>query len=276
MSSRAFGGHTCHKIFLPKCPKRQFWCLRTENQGGGVLFVDFNVPLKVQTTQSVGSSFDGWMGYDPLLDVGRDGRCGRAGGNEWTGRRRATPADLTRDQQILWDAWQLLYGRASITSFHLHLARAPMAFASRSWHCLPVAAMTSRHWMIPTRTRGSPTLDPLTALACVIVLYAVSSDARYVGLDEHWPTSIIRQRRVPGQPRVDWSHFDADRDCVECFFGWSSAPSGSSVVLSAWSGPSWSRAIRSVWLCFPPPLPGPCPLLSPRFLAYCSWISTSP
>jgi hypothetical protein len=82
------------------------------------------------------------------------------------------------------------------------------------------SGVTSGHWMILTRTCGSPTLAPPDHLGtCDHLLLAVLFDAGYVGLDKYWPTAIIKQRRVPGEPRVDWSHFDADRACVECFFG---------------------------------------------------------
>jgi hypothetical protein len=55
--------------------------------------------------------------------------------------------------------------------------------------------------------------------ACDHLLFAVLFDAGYVGLDKYWPTAVIKQHRVPGEARFDWSHFDADRACVECFFG---------------------------------------------------------
>ena len=41
----------------------------------------------------------------------------------------------------------------------------------------------------------------------------------YIGLNRYWHTAIVKQRRVAGAIPVDWSHFDSDRACVECFFG---------------------------------------------------------
>jgi hypothetical protein len=39
-----------------------------------------------------------------------------------------------------------------------------------------------------------------------------------VRLDNKPPTTIIGQRRIPGQPRVDWSDLDADRAYAKYFF----------------------------------------------------------
>ena len=48
---------------------------------------------------------------------------------------------------------------------------------------------------------------------------AVLCGAGYIGLQRYWSTAIIAQRRVPGAIPPDWSHFDAGRAGVECFFG---------------------------------------------------------
>jgi hypothetical protein len=41
--------------------------------------------------------------------------------------------------------------------------------------------------------------------ACHHLLSAVLFDAGYVGLDKYWSIAVIKQRRVPGEPRFDWS-----------------------------------------------------------------------
>ena len=50
-------------------------------------------------------------------------------------------------------------------------------------------------------------------------LFAALFDAGYIGLNRYWDTAIVKQRRVAGAIPVDWSHFDSDRACVECFSG---------------------------------------------------------
>ena len=52
-----------------------------------------------------------------------------------------------------------------------------------------------------------------------ISVYAALFDAGYIGLDNYWTSAVVKQRRVPNAPRVNWASFDHDRAIVECFFG---------------------------------------------------------
>jgi hypothetical protein len=89
------------------------------------------------------------------------------------------------------------------------------------------------------------------------LLYAVLFDAEYVGLDKYGRTAIIKQRRLPGEPRVDPVPLRRGSGCGPVWSASSdasSAPSESSVmILSAWTpdccGPNWNQALRSVWPC---------------------------
>jgi hypothetical protein len=70
---------------------------------------------------------------------------------------------------------------------------------------------SSRNWADSSRRVRDPSGN--------LVRGAALSDSGYIGLNAFWPSAIIKRRRAAGAPAMDWSHMDADRVCVECFFG---------------------------------------------------------